>query len=437
MSHKEDSSIPLPCQSVPVDAGTPEGAFPGFHAPSYTMVPDELFDDLMADLSGAALKVLLYIVRRTFGFKKQSDDISLTQLCRGITTRDGRALDRGTGLSRSTVILALKELTGKNIIIAARHDNDRHGNEATTYQLRMASTAPAVDPSPGPKIGLAPWADFRPGPSPKVDLPLGRKSVPQQTGEQKTDIAIESMPPTPTAAVARDEVAPQRTEDSQRPSARKKGPPAPSTPPPVPSQGGLSSPAQAVIPRRSSIEQAPRPIPADPVAAALAGPISALAQQLGDEAAPGASLTRACNLFRAAGVSLPEFLSRLDEAGARTRAYQTTIMGRGRDGQAPRGMPYLFAVLARLLAPEPAPVPAPPPTRSWRRPLGAIPARGADTHRYTGGSYGVCEHCLCSPCEADCPSRIHDTPAADAPLTPQHGAVRTPVMPAGSYAHAS
>ncbi len=245
------------------------------------------------------------------------------------------------------------------------------------------------------------------------------------------------MPPTPAAAVAQDEVAPQRNADSQRPSARKKGPPAPSTPTPVPSQGGLSSPAQAVITRRSSIEPAPRPIPADPVAATLAGPINALAQELGDGAAPGASLTRAGNLFHAAGVSLPEFLSRLDEAGARTRAYQTTIMGRSRDGQAPRGMPYLFAVLARLLAPEPAPVPPPPPTRSWRRPLGAVPARGVDTHRYTGGSYGVCEHCLCSPCEADCPSRIHDTPAADAPLTPQYVAVPSTVTPASSYAHSS
>jgi len=157
---------------------------------------------------------------------------------------------------------------------------------------------------------------------------------------------------------------------------------------------------------------------------------------LGDEAAPGASLTRACNLFHAAGVSLPEFLSRLDEAGARTRAYQSTIMGRGRDGQAPRGMPYLFAVLAHLPDPEPAPVPA-PPTRSWRRPRGAVPARAADTHRYTGGSYGVCEHCLCSPCEADCPAQIHDTPAADAPPTPQLGAICAPVLPASSYAHAS
>jgi len=438
MSHKEDSSIPMPCQSIPVDVGALSSAFPGFRAPSYTMVPDELFDDLMADLSGAALKVLLYIVRRTFGFKKQSDDISLAQICHGIITKEGRVLDHGTGLSKSTVQLALKELLAKNVLFATARVSVHRGHEATTYRLNIHSAADQVVAPPVPKIGLAPLAENRPSPVPIFGIALYRKSVPQETVEQKTDIAIESMPPTPADAVAQDEVAPQRNADSQHPSTRKKGRPAPSTPTPAPSPGGLSSPAPAVIPRRSSPEPGPRSIPADPVAAALAGPISALAQQLGDGAAPGASLTRACNLFHAAGVSLPEFLSRLDEAGARTRAYQTTIMGRGRDGQAPRGLPYLFAVLARLLAPEPAPVPAPPPpTRSWRRPLGAVPARGADTHRYTGGSYGVCEHCLSSPCETDCPARIHDAPAADAPLTPQLDAVRAPVTPGSSYAHSS
>jgi len=245
------------------------------------------------------------------------------------------------------------------------------------------------------------------------------------------------MPPTPADAFAQDEQAPQKSEDPRSPVRQKKGRPAPSTPTPAPSPGGLSSPAPAAIPCPPSTEHTlQQATQVDAVAEALAGPLGALARELGDEAAPGASLTRACNLFHVAGVSLPEFLSRLNEAGARTRAYQTTIMGRGRDGQAPRGMPYLFAVLAHLPDPEPAPVPA-PPTRSWRRPRGAVPARGADTHRYTGGSYGVCEHCLSSPCEADCPAQIHDTPAADAPPTPQLGAICAPVMPASSYAHSS
>jgi hypothetical protein len=86
--------------------------FKGFISPRYTQVPDELFDALMAYLSGAELKVLLYIIRRTFGFKKDSDHISLRQICNGIKTREGDVLDKGTGLSLSTVQIALKGPAG-------------------------------------------------------------------------------------------------------------------------------------------------------------------------------------------------------------------------------------------------------------------------------------------------------------------------------------
>src|SRR2546423_1134034 len=103
------------------------------------MVPDELFDDLMAGLSGAELKVLLYIVRRTFGFKKQSDDISLNQISRGIVAREGRVLDHGTGLSKSTVKLAWQTLLSKNIIVAVHRVSADRGFEATTYRLNVAS----------------------------------------------------------------------------------------------------------------------------------------------------------------------------------------------------------------------------------------------------------------------------------------------------------
>jgi len=132
------------------------GSFQGFRSPNYTMVPDELFDEVMADLSGAELKVLLYIIRRTYGFKKQSDDISLNQICHGITTRGGHVLDHGTGLSRSTVKVALHTLLARNIIIAAHRASSQHGYEATTYQLNIAvpEGKPGQNP-PGPKIGLA------------------------------------------------------------------------------------------------------------------------------------------------------------------------------------------------------------------------------------------------------------------------------------------
>ena len=56
--------------------------FPGFLRPTTTPVPDEVFDVLMDMLTGAELKVVLYICRRTFGFRKEADNISLTQMIR-------------------------------------------------------------------------------------------------------------------------------------------------------------------------------------------------------------------------------------------------------------------------------------------------------------------------------------------------------------------
>ena len=111
--------------------------FAGYASPNYTMVPDELFDEQLPDLSGAELKALLYIIRRTFGFKKDSDNISLNQLLHGITTRAGERLDRGTGLSRSTLVAALKGLAEKNLIIVEQRSSAEKGNEATNYRLNL------------------------------------------------------------------------------------------------------------------------------------------------------------------------------------------------------------------------------------------------------------------------------------------------------------
>lgn len=111
--------------------------FKGFDSPNSTQVPDQLFDRLLSHLNGAELKVLLYIIRRTFGFKKNNDNISINQISRGITTKKGKVLDSGTGLSRSTIIRAIKALLEKNIIIANKRSNKAKGNLPTTYSLNI------------------------------------------------------------------------------------------------------------------------------------------------------------------------------------------------------------------------------------------------------------------------------------------------------------
>jgi hypothetical protein len=53
--------------------------FMGYGNPKYTGIPDLFIDEQMQDLTEAELKVMLYIFRRTYGFKKEQDAISYDQ----------------------------------------------------------------------------------------------------------------------------------------------------------------------------------------------------------------------------------------------------------------------------------------------------------------------------------------------------------------------
>ncbi len=158
---------------MPRPPGAPR--FAGFATPRYTPIPDALFDELLPDFSGAELKVLLYVMPRTMGFKKDSDTISLGQICAGITTHEGRRLDRGTGLSRSTAVAAIRSLEEWGMIVGVRNQSEARGLEATTYHLRF------VDPSSIIELG---YAENRTRASSVIKPPLVRESDPQETVEQ-------------------------------------------------------------------------------------------------------------------------------------------------------------------------------------------------------------------------------------------------------------
>ncbi len=112
--------------------------FEGFSEPNYTQVPDAVFDRLLPYLSEAELKVLLYIIRRTFGFKKRSDAISVTQMEKGIVTRAGRVLDTGTGLSRTSIRKGSQGLVEKGILSMQRVKSDEGDYESNVFSLRFA-----------------------------------------------------------------------------------------------------------------------------------------------------------------------------------------------------------------------------------------------------------------------------------------------------------
>jgi phage replication O-like protein O len=155
--------------------------FSGFRSPNYTQVPDELFDELLATLSLAELKVLLYVMRRTFGFKKGSDRISKSQLENGITKRlTGEILDRGTGLSRRAIRLAIQSLIAKNILLKRTHRSRERGDESTEYALNI--------------IGNRPWVPSTPGGGKRSTPGEGIQVPPQETVNNKQSYTRGSKP---------------------------------------------------------------------------------------------------------------------------------------------------------------------------------------------------------------------------------------------------
>lgn len=199
----------------------PEGAprFKGFSAPHYTQTPDDLFDWLLPDLSGAELKVLLYIVRRTFGFKKDADTIGIKQLMEGITTADGRQLDRGTGLGRSTVLAAVKSLEDWGLIERQENTTSARGDLPSTYRLCLdAQRGSSPLDRGGPEISPRGVHPAGRGRSSRVDP---QETVSQQTAQQTEDVSKSAKNSPANGATGAAPAAPGEAPDDDAAFARR------------------------------------------------------------------------------------------------------------------------------------------------------------------------------------------------------------------------
>lgn len=138
--------------------------------PNTTQTPNLYLDKLMVLLDEGELKTLLYAVRRTMGFHKGSDHISISQFMNGNGRVDenGEPLEYGTGLSKSTQIAVLKRLVGFGLLVEmspnisnqgaewalqmedhkvqwnalwARHDQRKNATRTRTQHGRVAASA--------------------------------------------------------------------------------------------------------------------------------------------------------------------------------------------------------------------------------------------------------------------------------------------------------
>jgi phage replication O-like protein O len=124
--------------------------------PNFTLIPNVVLEKLMPRLSKAALKVLLAVARKTYGFHKDRDAISLTQL------------QRLTGLGRAGVVRGITEL-GSLMIVTKGANRD-----CNEYELNIEfSTAELVSK----------WNWFQNGTSSKTV----KKVVPKWNTQKKED----------------------------------------------------------------------------------------------------------------------------------------------------------------------------------------------------------------------------------------------------------
>jgi len=77
-------------------------------APNVTQVPNIILDKWMGILTPAEFKVLIFICRKTFGWHKKSDKISLSQIMEATSLSDRGALNCVEKLEKSYKILKVK-----------------------------------------------------------------------------------------------------------------------------------------------------------------------------------------------------------------------------------------------------------------------------------------------------------------------------------------
>lgn len=88
---------------------------------NYTQFPNVILDEYLSELGYAETKVLLIIVRKTFGFHKETDIISTSQI------------QKFTGLQKSNVLNGIKGLISKNII--SRTLAGKNGKQTSSYRV--------------------------------------------------------------------------------------------------------------------------------------------------------------------------------------------------------------------------------------------------------------------------------------------------------------
>jgi hypothetical protein len=180
--------------------------FRGFIKPTsnFSKLPHQLIDLLPCIETVGELKVILYVLRHTWGYQDDSKRITVDEFMHGRKRRDGRRLDGGTGLSEHTVSDGVKRAMNHGFLSVHVDDRDR-ARIRKSYSLCVQNDAEEVSGTEGTKTCPSDLEELTPGelvfasrseketqePNQKeqtldsgTDVPLAKD------GEQKGDIGV-------------------------------------------------------------------------------------------------------------------------------------------------------------------------------------------------------------------------------------------------------
>lgn len=121
------------------------GRFRGFDLPeqNWFRLPNE-WTNITADMKSLAeLKVVEYVLRHTWGYHEYgiAKRITINEFMAGRKLKDGTRLDRGTGLSKQSVVDGLKNSVKHGYLIEEVDNSDR-ARIKKSYRLRMSAVKP-------------------------------------------------------------------------------------------------------------------------------------------------------------------------------------------------------------------------------------------------------------------------------------------------------
>ena len=103
-----------------------DSIFAGFSKPksNYSKLPHELIDELPNINSLSELKVILYILRHTWGFSDSEKRITIDEFCNGRKRADGTRIDGGCGISPNSVRSGLDSAVQHGYIVVEEDARD-------------------------------------------------------------------------------------------------------------------------------------------------------------------------------------------------------------------------------------------------------------------------------------------------------------------------